>query len=419
VRGRGTAWFDGLELEAGGRRWADGPRPRLQKPGAAAISWVRRKAIPFTTPAAGNGFDDLRPLKILLANARVVSLGEGTHGTSEFFQMKHRLLEYLATEMGFNYFSIEANMPEAERVNQYVLTGVGDPRKLLQGLYFWTWNTQEVLDMIEWMRAFNASGKGPVQFTGFDLQYSAVAAANARAFLSKAEPGYVATADSAFARVAAAEKSRQPAPGDVEAAQAVYDHFVERRGDYLSRFPAQEVDWAVQNARVVLQDVQQITGIVSRDESMAENAGWILDHAPAGSKIVLWAHNGHVSKEPGAMGSYLARRYGTSMYVLGFSFGEGRYNAIGPQGLRDYEALPPVQGSLETLFEATRLPRFILDVRNPGGGEPGTWLNKPQNFRSLGAVAFRCAFYPIVTSKVYDGLIWINPTSPSALLPFQ
>jgi hypothetical protein len=78
-----------------------------------------------------------------------------------------------------------------------------------------------------------------------------------------------------------------------------------------------------------------------------------------------------------------------------------------------------VQGSLETLFEATRLPRFILDIRNPGGGEPGTWLNKPQNFRGIGAVAIRCSFYRTVASQLYDGLIWINPTSPSTLLPFQ
>ena len=55
-------------------------------------------------------------------------------------------------EMGFTIFSIEANMPEAYAVNNYVLNGVGDPKQLLQGMYFWTWNTQEVLDMILWMR---------------------------------------------------------------------------------------------------------------------------------------------------------------------------------------------------------------------------------------------------------------------------
>ena len=55
--------------------------------------------------------------------------------------MKHRLTEFLATEMGFTLFAIEANMPEAYRINEYVLTGEGDPKELLRGLYFWMWDT--------------------------------------------------------------------------------------------------------------------------------------------------------------------------------------------------------------------------------------------------------------------------------------
>jgi erythromycin esterase-like protein len=128
--------------------------------------WIRANAIRLTTTEAGHGFADMQALKPLIGNARIVSLGEATHGTREFFQLKHRMLEFLATEMGFTIFSIEANMPEAYRLNDYVLNGTGDPAELLRGMYFWTWNTEEVLEMIRWMRAFNASGRGRVQFTG-------------------------------------------------------------------------------------------------------------------------------------------------------------------------------------------------------------------------------------------------------------
>ena len=89
--------------------------------------WIRAHAIRLTTPEAGHGFADLQPLKPVIGNARIVSLGEATHGTREFFQLKHRMLEFLATEMGFTIFSIEANMPEAYRLNDYVLNGTGDP----------------------------------------------------------------------------------------------------------------------------------------------------------------------------------------------------------------------------------------------------------------------------------------------------
>jgi erythromycin esterase len=136
---------------------------------------------------AGNGFEDMQPLRQVVGNARIVSLGEATHGTREFFQLKHRMLEFLATEMGFSMFSIEANMPEAWRLNEYVLGGAGDPKALLAGMYFWTWNTEEVLAMIEWVREFNASGKGRVQFTGFDMQVPAVAMEIATSFLARTD----------------------------------------------------------------------------------------------------------------------------------------------------------------------------------------------------------------------------------------
>jgi erythromycin esterase len=63
--------------------------------------WIASHAIRLTTPQAGHGFKDMEPLKQAIGDARIVSLGEATHGTREFFQLKHRMLEFLATEMGF------------------------------------------------------------------------------------------------------------------------------------------------------------------------------------------------------------------------------------------------------------------------------------------------------------------------------
>lgn len=416
--GGGTAWFDGLELEIDGRKWVDGAPPHLLEPTPGHIDWLRRTAIPFDTQLAGNGFADLQPLKGILGDSRIVSIGEATHGTREFFEMKHRLLEFLATEMGFNYFSIEAYMPESERINQYVLTGQGDPAALLKGLQFWTWNTQEVLDMILWMRAFNASGRGPVQFTGFDMQSIQLAVPNVRAFLVQADPEYVAVANSAFARAAAAERRRSATAADVAAAQGVVDHMTARRDAYLQGYASKEVEWAIQNARIVVQRMESLAGITTRDQSMAKNVEWIVDQAPAGSKFVLWAHNGHVNKTPDWMGDYLVQRFGDDMYVLGFAFSEGRYNAVGPTGLKAHVEPPPVVGSLETLLQAPGMPRFILDLRNLGEDAPMAWFKKPQNMRSIGAVAQKCSYVSTVANRDFDGLIWIDISTPSTLLPF-
>ena len=83
-----------------------------EEPTDAQVKWTREHAIPIETVEAGNGFVDLQPLKKLIGDARIVSLGESTHGSREIYQMKHRLVEFLATEMGFPIFSIEACMPE-------------------------------------------------------------------------------------------------------------------------------------------------------------------------------------------------------------------------------------------------------------------------------------------------------------------
>jgi erythromycin esterase-like protein len=168
----------------------------------AAIAWVRQNAIPLKTVQTGSGFADMQPLDNVVGDARIVSLGEATHGTREFFQLKHRMIEYLATRKGFTIFSIEANMPEAYRLNKFVLEGQGDPKQLLKGMYFWTWNTEEVLDMILWMRDFNKSGKGHIEFTGFDMQTPTLPIQTVQDFLLARDPAYYhATVEALYKQV--------------------------------------------------------------------------------------------------------------------------------------------------------------------------------------------------------------------------
>lgn len=176
----------------------------------ATVDWIKANAVRLQTPEAGNGFADMQPLKKIVGNARIVSLGEATHGSREFFQLKHRMLEFLASEMGFTIFSIEANMPEAYRLNDYVLNGNGDPARLLKGMYFWTWDTQEVLEMIRWMREFNKSGKGRVQFTGFDMQTPTVAMEIVNDFVAKYDAAFLETLRKASGEAKAAQAPPGP-----------------------------------------------------------------------------------------------------------------------------------------------------------------------------------------------------------------
>src|SRR5260221_12593368 len=156
----------------------------------AAARWVATNAIPLDTVEPGHGFRDLEPLKGLIGDARIVALGESTHGTREFFQLKHRVFEFLVREMGFTVLGMETTMPEAFDLNQYVLTGNGDPVKALSNTHYWVYDTEEVLDLIQWMRDYNADRAHPrkVRFYGFDMQFAARAAKVTLSYLRKVDP---------------------------------------------------------------------------------------------------------------------------------------------------------------------------------------------------------------------------------------
>jgi erythromycin esterase len=442
--GDGTAWFDALTLEVDGKPYEAGKASLGPKP--EQVAWLKANAVPFDTESAGRGFDDLRPLKAMIGDAHIASLGEATHGTAEFFRMKHRLTEFLASEMGFTAFAIEASMPEAFRLNDYVLRGEGDPKELLKGMYFWTWNTQEVLDMILWMREFNKSGRGRIEFLGFDMQEPKVAAEKVRAFVAKADSEYAKALDEAYDGLKSyARYGRDLAPAwtrppgaevrekDVERAKAevgklatgvnaVVDR-LEKERDRLVKAAggdAAAVDWAIQNARVVAQAVAMLTSSpFHRDKCMADNVDWILAHRPPGTKVVLWAHNGHVAKRPGAMGGFLRQRHGADMVVVGFAFHEGRYTAVARgAGLKANDAGPSAPGSVEWAFHEAGLPRAVLDLRKAEKGSAGSgWLAGGISHRNIGALAMDAAFAPTVLPTAYDLLIFFDRTTASTLLP--
>lgn len=400
----------GLVCATSGRIWAaprETGRPIQRQ--TAIEEWIKATAIPLTTVQAGNGFADMEPLVKVVGNARIVALGEATHGTREFFQLKHRMVEFLSTKMGFTIFSIEANMPEAYRLNDYVLEGKGDPAELLKGLYFWTWDTQEVLAMIEWMREFNRSGKGRIQFTGFDMQTPTVAARIVSDFVSANDPEYLA-------------KMLKAAPPVKDAAGrsqwgAILEHLQQSRVMYMDRgVPAKDVDWAMQNAKVVLQYLQMEAHEITRDHAMAENVNWILEQNP-GAKIVLWAHNAHVSTSDGMMGAELRHMYGDQMVVFGFSFDQGSFQAIEQGvGLRKFTVGPAPAESLDDTLAASGIAIFALDLRQTTDDKPvNAWVKEAHQTRSIGAVYSEeqasLYFLNLAPRASFDAILFVDRTT--------
>lgn len=423
--GNGKAWFDNLQIELEGNVYEQNEPEKIVL-STEQIDWLRGNINIFDSAEPSTSNSDLGFLKEMIGDAKIVALGEGTHGTKEFFKMKHKITKYLAEEMGFSVFAIEANMPEAEAVNDYVLNGNGDPRKVLAGLYFWTWNTQEVLDMIEWMREFNKSGKGRIEFKAFDMQTPDVAIANTLDFLSKYDSAFYKIAQSKYTKIIGfsneIRKSRSYPDNYLsepflESAEEIYKHMIENRNKYLSLSDEEKVDWVLQNSRIVVQGIQAIMrGQQSRDESMALNTKWILDNMKPEAKIVLWAHNGHVAKRDAGwkpMGSHLNKMYGNKMIVFGFGFNKGEYTAVGQKGLGIYSTSLPEPGSLEWLLNKLKTPRFFLDLRNVKESPLSVIFNNEIDFRSIGAMAMDYAFNKTIITDDFDVLIYFDETSPS------
>lgn len=108
------------------------------------VERLREHIIPLEGTDPGTGLADLRPVADILGGKSVVGLGEAIDGTKEYFQLKHRLVRLLVTEMNFRLFGLEANFSETFAVNDSIVSG--DPEDTLDGLHFWTWNTEETLE---------------------------------------------------------------------------------------------------------------------------------------------------------------------------------------------------------------------------------------------------------------------------------
>lgn len=427
--GSGRAWFDKLEITLDGQPYLQ-EEPAIFQPDEKQLNWLRNNCVKISTEDPSSSKPDLSGIEDIVGNAKIVALGEGTHGTSEFFKMKHRIVKYLAEHMGFTIFAIEANLPEAKKVNDYVLYGKGNPKEALAGMYFWTWNTQEVLEMIEWMRSFNQSGKGRIEFWGFDMQTPTVAMEIVRKFAASSDRNYLDSINLAYNDIdslISGHNNLKNWRNDLFCrlrsvnAKSVLEHLITKRNQYLSKNTTEQIDWIIQNAEIVFQSMAEYTNNgPSRDESMAKNIEWILSHSKPGSKIVLWAHNAHVSKNISGykpMGSCLNKIYGKDLIVFGFGFHEGRYTAIGKSGLGTYTTSSSAPGSFEWAFHKTGIPQFIIDLRKAAesSGE-SAWIKRELDFRSIGAVAMDYAFSPMTISNEFDALIFFDHSSPSVLL---
>jgi erythromycin esterase len=411
----------------------------------AVIGWLKTNAIPLKTVEAGNDFADLQPLKKTLQAVRFVGLGEATHGTREFFQIKHRLLEFLVREMGFRVFAVEGSYAALQIINDYVTGKMDDGAKALDSQGFWTWNTEEVRAMLDWARRYNADAPADkrVKFVGFDIQFNQPGKDKLLDYLQRVAPERVdATAtffktnldslNSALSTSIQREKMQKT----LKELQINYNDlfvFLELNGPSLiSKSSQAEYDQMREYARVLTQYIdsysrQAPAGVAIRDVYMADNFRRLVDREPADTRFVVWAHNGHIATDNSGLfmptGAYLRQFYGNEYYALGFSFNQGSFQAREAQPgdstkrmLTTFTARPAPEGSVDWYLTQTGLKNFIVDFRpTQKNTDINAWLSTPSPMRSIGSVyaprSEENFFYPVTVGQRFDGLLFINTTT--------
>lgn len=406
----------------------------------AVITWLSDHAIRLSTVVAGNGFEDMGSLETVVGDARIVALGEATHGTREFFQLKHRILEFLVSEMGFTVFAMEANMPEGFDVNEYVLTGEGDPERALAGLYMWTWNTEEVLDLIEWMRGYNADPihERKVKFYGFDIQLAPRAARVTLDYLRAVDPEYAAAQD-VLTRLANPyiggrlwdwpEETKESA---ASAIQPVLQWFDDHRWKFIAATDSASFDLARQHAEILARVIERSSRAgpdanAFRDSIMAENVRWILDREGPDAKAILWAHNIHVLKEPPWMVGFLRDTFGSDLVAMGFAFNQGSFRALAREaspapsesGVRPFAVEPAREGSLDWALTEAGLDLAAVDLRQlPHDGPVAEWWNEPHETRRNGGAYYGGPLgFPLIAPDAYDAILFVESTTTARPIP--
>jgi protein-L-isoaspartate(D-aspartate) O-methyltransferase len=389
---------------------------------------------------------DLNPLMQRIGSARIVMLGEATHGTSEFYRMRERITRELIVKRGFRFVAIEADWPDAARVDHYVRHFQFPPSEWTAFARFptWMWRNTEVRDFVSWLRKHNGTAEQGerVAFHGLDLYSLYDSIRSVLNYLDEVDPESARAArerygcltpwqrDPATYGHAALTGSYPTCESDV--ARTLADLLAKRRA-YAEHDGERFLD-AEQNARLVA-NAERYYRIMYygsraswnlRDTHMFETLKNLLAFHGADSKAVVWAHNSHVGNaaatEMTARGEYnigqLCREeFGEKAYLIGFGTNSGTVAAAtewdGPMEVKKVRPAHP--NSYEHVCHATGLARFMVGLRGRGDLCGPKGLGKERLERAIGVIyrpetELASHYFQADLPRQFDEYVWFDDT---------
>jgi erythromycin esterase-like protein len=381
---------------------------------------IRDAAHPITGSA-----DDYDLLLDLIGDAQVVLLGEASHGTHEFYHERARITRRLIEEEGFAAVAVEADWPDAYRVNRWV-RGRSDDRDAFEALGDferfprWMWRNRDVLQFVDWLHRHNAEQPEDRRagFYGLDLYSLFASMQEVIRFLEKVDPEAAARARHRYSCFDAFGEDTQAYGYAAEfgvtrscedqAVQQLLEVQRDRAGlaERDGRVPEDELFYTEQNARLVRNAEEyyrtMFRGRVDswnlRDRHMSETLEALIGHLARGgrrARVVVWEHNSHIgdalATEMGQLGEWnigqlTRQRLGDQSMLIGFTTYSGTVTAAS-----DWDApaerkrvRPALPESFEALFHTVGIPDFLLPLR--GDARLAEALDKPRLERAIGVI---------------------------------
>ncbi len=388
---------------------------------SAAVEALRREAIPLT-----GSRHDYDALMAQVGDARIVLLGEASHGTHEFYRERARITKRLVREHGFTAVAIEGDWPDAYRVHRYLRGASADhtAEEALRGFRrfpTWMWRNADVVDLVGWLRTHNEARHATarkVGFYGLDLYSLGSSMEAVVAYLRERDPQAAARARERYACLQpyaadSADYGRALLSGVGEPCRrAVIEQLVELRrrvGEYLladGMGAEDESFFAERNAEIVVDAEEYYRGVFGdragtwnlRDRHMADTLDTLLAHLDrhgGRARVVVWAHNSHVGDARATdmaargeltIGQLLRERHGSDVVSVGFTTHSGTVTAAADWGApaERKHVRRALDDSYEALLHGSRLPAFLL-CPLPAGAS-GRVLAEPRLERAIGVV---------------------------------
>jgi erythromycin esterase-like protein/predicted phosphoribosyltransferase len=412
------------------------------------LAAIRRDAVP-----APSGRVPDRDLFELVGDARIVLIGEASHGTHEFYAARAELTRRLIEANGFLAIAVEADWPDAYRVNRFVHDGGADRTadQALSGFQRfpqWMWRNTVVVEFIEWLRAYNAETATPTGLYGMDLYSMYRSAGEVIGYLDGVDPAaakrarrrygcfeHAATDERRYGYVAfgAGMSCEDAVVAQLRELQTLELERVRRDGMQ----PADERFYAEQNALLVKDAEEYYRSMFSghvhswnlRDRHMMRSLAALIEHLErdgAGpARIVVWAHNSHLGDARATelgdsgelnLGQLVRERFGDQSRSIGFTTYTGRVTAADDWGDKAVEKLVPpgLPGSVEALFHDADEGDFFLR----GAAMPNEALLQ----RAIGVVyrpqtERRSHYFVARLAEQFDAIVHIEKTT--AVTPLE